>query len=138
MKRSVLKSALLIVVFCVAVPMFVAAGEKAADAKLDEVLGKLNLTEEQKTKIEACEAKFREYKQANQEKRKAARGETDSQKRREAVKNMREKHQEMMDGIRTVLTDEQKKKFEEAMPAQGARGDRGRKPGSKPSGAVVQ
>ncbi|MBM3887681.1 MAG: hypothetical protein FJ388_01005 [Verrucomicrobia bacterium] len=148
MKHSVLKILALIVALGVAAPMLVPAGEKNAEgkrgargaammAKLDEALGKLSLTEVQKTKIEACKAKYQEYVKAHGEEFKAARGGADEQKKREAKKGWFEKWQEMMDGIRAVLTDEQKKKLEEAMPARGARGDRG-KPGAKRGGEVVQ
>jgi Spy/CpxP family protein refolding chaperone len=149
MKRSVLKTLAIIVALCVTAPMFVVAGEKAAGgkrgegragavgARLDEALGKLNLTDEQKTKVEACKAKFHEYVKAHAEDMKAAREGTDEQKKHEVRKAFGEKMKEMMDGIRAVLTDEQKKKFEEAMPARGAHGERG-KPGGKRGGTVVQ
>jgi Spy/CpxP family protein refolding chaperone len=149
MKHSVLKTLALIVALCVAAPMFVTAGEKAAGgkrgegragamgARLDEALGKLSLTDEQKTKIETCKAKFQEYMKAHAEDMKTAREGTDEQKKKEVRRAFGEKRKEMIDGIRAVLTDEQKKKFEEAMPALGGRGDRG-KPGGKRGGAVVQ
>ncbi|MCX7827188.1 MAG: Spy/CpxP family protein refolding chaperone [Verrucomicrobiae bacterium] len=149
MKQSVLKTVAWVVALCVAAPVFATAGEKAAggkrgegrvgamDAKLDETLAKLNLTEEQKTKIEACKAKFREFMKEHAADMKAAREGTDEQKKREVRKTLMEKLKERRDGIRAVLTDEQKKKFDEEMPAWGARGERG-KPRGKRGGSVVR
>ncbi|MBI5395028.1 MAG: Spy/CpxP family protein refolding chaperone [Verrucomicrobia bacterium] len=128
MKHSALKTLALIAALCVAAPMLVSgadapegkrgAGKGAMGAKFDEALGKLNLTDEQKTKVEACKAKFRDYMQAHGEELKAAREETDPEKKRAAFKGVMEKMQEMRDGIRGVLTDDQKKKFDELLPAR--------------------
>lgn len=99
--------------------------------RFNEALAKLDLTEEQKKKIEAVKAKFREYMEANKEKFKAAREGSDEQKA-ELRKNMGEKMKEMMEGIRGVLTEEQKKKFAEMMPARDGEGKgRARRKGSE-------
>jgi Spy/CpxP family protein refolding chaperone len=128
MKPPVLKTLTFAAALCVAVPMSASgadapAGKRGAakgamGGKLDEALGKLDLNEEQKTKVEACKAKFRDYMQSHAEELKAAREETDPEKKREAMKGLFGQMKEMMDGIRAVLTDAQKKKLDELMPAR--------------------
>lgn len=132
MKRSILTTLTLAAALCVTIPMFVSGadapegkrghGKGAMGAKLDEALGKLDLTADQKTKIDAAKAKLQEFRQAHADELKAAQEETDPEKKRAAFKGMMEKMKEMMDGIRAVLTDEQKKKFEELMPARHGKG----------------
>ena len=139
MKHSVLKTLTLIVAVGVAAPMFVSGadapegkrgqGKGAMGQRMNEALEKLNLTEDQKAKVEACKAKLQEYMQAHGEELKAAREETDPEKKRAAFKGMMEKMQEMRDGIRAALTDEQKKKFDELMPARHGEGKGQRKDG---------
>lgn len=142
MKKSVLKTLTLAAAVAVAAPMLAVAadapegkrgpreaGKGMMGERLSEVLGKLNLTEEQKTKIEAQKAKLREHMEANREKFKAARDGSDEQKA-ELRKAMGEKMKEMMDGVRAVLTDEQKKKLAELMPAREGEG-KGRRKGAE-------
>jgi Spy/CpxP family protein refolding chaperone len=142
MTQSVLKTLTFIAALTVAAPMLATAGDAPAgkrgprDAgkgmmgeRFNEVLSKLDLTEEQKTKIDAQKAKFREYMEANKEKFKAAREGSDEQKA-ELRKSVGEKMKEMMEGIRGVLTDDQKKKFAELMPAREGDG-KGRRRGKE-------
>ena len=132
MKRTILKTVTLIAALCVAAPMFVSGadapegkrghGKGAIAGKLDEALGKLDLTADQKTKIDAAKAKLGEYMKAHAEELKAAREATDPEKKREAFKGAMEQMKQTRDEIRSILTDEQKKKFDELMPARQGKG----------------
>ncbi|MBI5684240.1 MAG: Spy/CpxP family protein refolding chaperone [Verrucomicrobia bacterium] len=132
MKRTILKTLTLIAALCVAAPMIATAadapegkqgrGKGAMAGKLDEVLGKLDLTAEQKTKVDAAKAKLGEYMKSHAEELKAAREATEPEKRREALKGMMGQMKQTRDEIRAVLTDEQKKKFDELMPAYQGKG----------------
>jgi len=136
MKQSVLKTLTLAVAVGVAAPMLAFSadapegkrgnregGKGAVGARFDEALGKLDLTAEQKTKVDAAKAKLQEYMKAHAEELKAAREETDQEKKRAAFKGMMEKMQEMRESIRGALTDEQKKKFDELVPARMGKGE---------------
>lgn len=139
MKHSVLKTLTLIVALGVAAPVFVSGadapegkggkGKGMPGQRMNEALEKLNLTEEQKTKIEACKAKMHEYMQAHAEEFKAAREETDPEKKRAVFQGMMQKMQEFREEIRALLSDEQKKKFDELMPARHGEGKGQRKGG---------
>ena len=136
MKRSILKTLTFVAALCVAAPML----STAADApegkrgkmggRLDEVLGKLDLTADQKAKVDAAKAKMAEYMKAHAEELKAAREATDPEKKQAAMKGMMEQMKQLRESITAVLTDEQKKKFAELMPARGpgqGQGKRGNK-----------
>jgi len=107
------------------------AGKGMIGERLNEALAKLDLTEEQKKKVESLKAKLREYMEANRDKFKAAREGSDQQKA-ELRKEMGEKMREMMEGIRAVLTDEQKKKLAELMPGREGGKGRERRKGGEP------
>jgi Spy/CpxP family protein refolding chaperone len=126
-------------------PSFAFGKEKGAGGKRDaasghveEALAKLELTAQQKTKIEECKAKFNEYLRASREESKIGKKENDPAKRKQAAKGLAEKRQELSDGIRAVLTDDQKKTFDEAMPKAAARGKGGAKGKPKAGGTVTQ
>ncbi len=126
-------------------PSFAFGKDKGAGGKrggglapVEETLVKLELTTQQKNKIEDCKAKFNDYVRASQEEMKAARQGNDPAKKKQAMKGLAEKRQELMDGIRAVLTDEQKKAFDEAMPKPAARGKGGAKKNPKSGGTVTQ
>ena len=145
MKTSVLRMLALGCALAVVAPEFVLGKDKGAGGKRDgglaaieETVAKLNLTPQQKTKVEECKAKFNEYVRAAQEERRAGKKEVDPAKRREALKGVAEKKRELLDGIRAVLTDEQKKQFDEAMPKPAARGKGGAKDKPKTGGTVTQ
>ena len=105
---------------------------------VEEALTKLELTEQQKTKIEDCKAKFRDYLKARQEDVKAAKQSDDPGRKKPGAKALAEKRQEMIDGIRAILTDEQKKTFDEALPKPAAHGKGGAKANPKAGGTVTQ
>ncbi|MBI5687748.1 MAG: Spy/CpxP family protein refolding chaperone [Verrucomicrobia bacterium] len=145
MRTSVLRMLVLGCALVLAAPSFALGKEKGAGGRragalgpVEEALAKLELTAQQKTKIEECKTKFNDYVRASQEELKAGRKDNDPAKRRQAVKGLAEKRQELMDGIRAVLTDEQKKKFDEAMPKPAARGKGGAKGKPKAGGTVTQ
>jgi Spy/CpxP family protein refolding chaperone len=139
MKACVLKMLVLGCVVALWAPSFALGGDKGAGGKrglgpVEDALAKLELTDQQKKKIEDCKAKFRDFMQAHQDEMKAAKQSDDPAKKRQAAKSMREKRQELIDGIREVLTDEQKKTFDEAMPKPPAH-DKGAK--TNPGGGTV-
>ncbi len=130
MKKTVLKTLTLIVAIGVAAPMLAAAadapegkrGKGAPGRRFDEALSKLDLTADQKPKVDAAKSKLTEYRKAHAEELKAAREETDPEKKRAAFKGVTEKMMEVREEIRSVLTDEQKKKFDELLPARMGEG----------------
>lgn len=137
MKQLFLRILSYVAAFCVVAPVFVSGGDApegrqgrrgAMGARLDEALGKLNLTADQKTRIETVKARLGEYLKAHAEELKAAREETDPDKKREAMKGLFEQFKQMREDIRAVLTDDQKKQFDELLPAR--RGAGSGKPGS--------
>ncbi|MCX6910751.1 MAG: Spy/CpxP family protein refolding chaperone [Verrucomicrobia bacterium] len=145
MKTSVLKMLALGCALALVAPSFALGGDKGAGGKRDgglghveEALAKLELTTQQKTKIEDCKTKFRDYLRACHEEAKAAKQDNDPAKKRQAAKGLAEKRQELTDGIRAVLTDEQKKTFDEAMPKPAARGKGRAKANPKAGGTVTQ
>lgn len=145
MKTSVLKALALGCALALVTPLFVLGKDKGAGGgkhdggmgAIDEALSKLQLTAQQKTKIEECKTKFRDCLSTYQEEAKQAKRSNDPEKKKEVAKSIAEKRREMMDGIRAVLTDEQKKTFDEAMPKRGARGKGGAKTDPK-AGGVTQ
>lgn len=89
-----------------------------------EVQEKLALTKEQKEKIEKIEKEYGEKAKDTEAKMKEAREKAVADKNREALAKVREMAQdaqkvrgEFEDKVKAVLTDEQKKKLEEAKPA---------------------
>lgn len=145
MKTSVLKTLALGCALALIAPSFALGGDKGAGGKRDgglaaveEALSKLELTAQQKTKIEDCKTKFRDYIKARHEDAKATKQSDDPTKKRQNAKALAEKKQELIDGIRAVLTDEQKKTFDEAMPKPAARGKGGAKAKPNAGGTVTQ
>lgn len=143
MRTSVLKMLVLGCAVALVAPSFTLGGDKGAGGKhglgpIDDALAKLELTDQQKKKIEDCKAKFRDYMQAHQEEMKTAKQSDDPAKKKQAAKGMREKRNELIDGIRDVLTDEQKKTFDEAMPKPDAHGKGGAKGKPDAGGTVTQ
>ncbi|MCX6901283.1 MAG: Spy/CpxP family protein refolding chaperone [Verrucomicrobia bacterium] len=143
MKTSVLKTLALGCALALVASSFAPGKDKAAGAgkrdggtgAVEEALAKLQLTAQQKTKIDECKTKFREYLRACQEERKAAQQSNDAAKKKQATKGLAEKRQELLDGIRAVLTDEQRKTFDEALPKPTKRGA---KANPKAGGTVTQ
>lgn len=146
MKTSVLKTLALGCALALVTPLFVLGKDKGAGGgkhdggmgAVDEALSKLQLTAQQKAKIEECKTKFRDCLSTYREEAKQAKRSNDPEKKKETVKSIAEKRREMMDGIRAVLTNEQKKMFDEAMPKRGARGKGGSKADSKAGGSATQ
>ncbi len=141
MKTSVLKMLVLGCVVAWMMPSFASGGDKGADGKrglgpVEDALAKVQLTDQQKKKIEDCKTKFRDFMQAHQEEMKAAKQGDDPAKKKQGAKALREKRQELIDGIREVLTDDQKKTFDEAMPKPGAHG-KGNAKGTPAGGGTV-
>ena len=93
---------------------------------MEGTLAKLNLTEDQKTKIDAIKAKFQKERQ---ELEKTHKSDVDAAKQAKDQENPREimkrKRKAMMNEIKGVLTDEQKEQFQKAMEA--SHGDHGDK-----------
>lgn len=146
MKTSVLKMLALGGALALMAPSFALAKDKGAGGKrgggplapVEEALAKLELTAQQKTKIEDCKAKFGDYLRATHEDAKNAKKENDPAKKRQAAKGLADKRQELLDGIRAVLTDEQKKQFDDALPKPAARGKGGAKKKPQAGGTVTQ
>lgn len=143
MKASVLKVLVLGCAVALMTPSLAPCGDKGTDGKrglgpMEDALAKLELTDQQKKKIEDCKAKFRDFMQSHQEEMKAARQGDDPAKKKQIGKALREKRQELMDGIREVLTDDQKKAFDEAMPKPAAHGKGGAKGNPSGGGTVTQ
>lgn len=146
MRISLLKALALGCALALAAPSFVLGKDKGAGGAkhdggigvLDEALSKLQLTAQQKTKIEECKTKFRDCLSAYQEEAKQAKRSNDPEKKKEIAKSIAEKRREMLDGIRAVLTDAQKKTFEEAMPKRSAHGKGGAKTDTKTGGSATQ
>jgi Spy/CpxP family protein refolding chaperone len=144
MKTSVLKTLALGCALAMVAPALAPGGDKAAGGKrggglapVEEALAKIELTAQQKTKVEECKTKFREYTRARQEDAKATKRNSDPTQKRQDAKGLAEKRQELIDGIRAVLTEEQKKTFDEALP-KPARGKGGGKAKPKAGGTVTQ
>ena len=146
MKTSVLKTLALGCALALVAPSFALGKDKGAGGgkrdggtgAVEKALAKLQLTAQQKTKIEDCKTKFHEYLRACQEERKVAQKSNDAAKKKQAAKGLVEKRQELLDGIRAVLTDEQKKTFDEALPKPTKRGKGGAKANPKAGGTVIQ
>lgn len=145
MRTSILRTLALGCALALVAPSFAFGKDKGAGGKrggglapIEEALAKLVLTAQQKTKIEECKTKFNDYMRASQEEAKAARRDNDPTKKKQVAKGLVEKRHELMDGIRAVLTDEQKKTFDEAMPKPAARGKGGAKQNPKSGGTVTQ
>lgn len=90
---------------------------------LKAALDKLNLNEDQKAKIKAitdkAAAEGREFMQAHAEELKAAKEANDHEKMKTIFAPMMEKRKALLDEIKAVLTDEQKQKLAESLPAHG-------------------
>lgn len=143
MRASVLKMLVLGCAVALVAPSFAFGGDKGADGKrglgpIEDALAKVELTDQQKKKVEDCKAKFRDFMQSRQEEMKAAKQSDDPTKRKQLGKALREKRQDLIDGIRAVLTDEQKKTFDEAMPKPDAHGKGGAKGKPDAGGTVTQ
>jgi Spy/CpxP family protein refolding chaperone len=146
MKESLLRTLVLGCVIALVAPSSVLGKDKGVGGgkhdggmgAIEEALSKLQLTAQQKTKIEECKTKFRDCLSAYQEEAKQAKRSNDPEKKKEIAKSIAEKRREMMDGIRAVLTDEQKKTFDEAMPKRGAHGKGGAKADPKAGGSATQ
>ena len=93
---------------------------------LQAALEKLNLSEDQKAKIKdimgKAGAERQEFMKAHADELKAAKESGDQEKMRSVFAPMREKMKATMEEIKAVLTDEQKQKLMEAMPARGEHG----------------
>jgi Spy/CpxP family protein refolding chaperone len=103
-----------------------------------DVQEKLSLTKEQKEKLEKIEKEFADKSKDAEAKVKEAREKAIQDKNREAFAKVREMTQDLQkmrgeytDKVKGVLTDEQKKKFEEATQA-------GRRPGVRPVPPNIQ
>lgn len=124
---SMLKMAVLGCALLMAAPLLNAADDQPAKGEkrgkhgdmTEGILGKLNLTEDQKSKIDAIKAKFRgemqEFQKAHKEELDAAKQAGDRAKMREIMQPFAEKRDAMMKDIKDVLTDEQKAQFQKAM-----------------------
>ena len=135
---SMLKMAVLGCALLMAAPLLNAADDQPAKAEkhgkhgdmMEGFLGKLNLTDDQKTKIDAIKTKFRgemqEFQKAHKAELDAAKQAKDRAKMHEIMKPMGEKRDAMINDIKGVLTDEQKEQFQKAMDeAKAAHGHHG-------------
>ena len=132
--HSILKMTVLGCALLMATPLFVTGDDQPAKGErhgkrgdmMEGTLAKLNLTEDQKTKIDAIKAKFQKERQ---ELEKTHKSDVDAAKQAKDQENPREimkrKRKAMMNEIKGVLTDEQKEQFQKAMEA--SHGDHGDK-----------
>ena len=96
-------------------------GAKHGPDPIQAALDKLTLTDEQKTKIKAIQDKAnadrQEFMKAHAEELKAAKAANDKEKMHSIGAPLMEKRKATVAEIKAVLTDEQKKQFDESMPA---------------------
>ena len=124
---SMLKMAVLGCALLMAAPWVNAADDPPAKCEkrgkhgdmMEGLLAKLNLTEDQKTKVDAIKTKFRgemqEFQKAHKEELEAAKQAGDRAKMKEIMKPFAEKREAMMKDIKAVLTDEQKEKLQKSL-----------------------
>lgn len=136
--RSMLKMAVLGSALLMATSLFVMGDDQPAKGEkhgkhgdmTEGILAKLNLTADQKTKIDAIKAKFQdemqEFQKAHKEELDAAKQAKDREKMKEIMKPFAGKREALMNDIKGVLTDEQKEQFQKALDeAKAARGKHG-------------
>jgi Spy/CpxP family protein refolding chaperone len=135
---SMLKMAVLGCALLMVAPWLNAADDQPAKGEkhgkhgdmLDGILGKLNLTDDQKSKIEALKTKFhgemQEFQKAHKDEIDAAKQAKDRAKMHEIMKPFAEKRDAFMNDIKGVLTDDQKAQLQKAMDdAKAAHGKHG-------------
>lgn len=134
MKLSLIQSLALGLALTVTTPGLVSAADDGGKAgrhgrggdRLQAALEKLNLTDDQKAKIQVIKEKANAEREAfmkeHAEELKAAKDSNDREKMRAVMGPLMEKMKATMEEIKKVLTDEQKQKLAEAMPAFGGHG----------------
>ena len=131
MKFSVIKMLALGFALTVTAPWIASAADEGGKGGghgrgewLQAALDKLNLSDDQKAKIkdimDKAAADRQEFMKEHADELKAAAGDRD--KMRSVFAPMREKMKATMEQIKALLTDEQKQKLAESMPAHGEHG----------------
>lgn len=135
--RSILKMAAVGGALLLATSLLVMAGDQPAKGEkhgkrgdmMESVLGKLNLTDDQKAKVKEIREKYRpefeEFMKAHKAEMDAAREAKDFAKMKELMQPMAGKREAMMKEISGVLTDEQKAEMKKAFGA--GKGGHGKK-----------
>lgn len=139
--HSMLKMAVLGCALLMATPLLVMGGDKPAKGEkrgkhgdmMENLLGKLNLTDDQKAKVKEIREKYRpefqEFEKAHKAEIEAAKEAKDFAKMKEIMQPIAGKREAMMKEIRGVLTDEQKAEMKKAFG--GGKGGHGKKHGDK-------
>jgi Spy/CpxP family protein refolding chaperone len=136
MKLSVIKMLALGVALTVTAPWIASAADEGGKGGpgggrgrgewLQAALDKLNLSDDQKAKIkdimDKAAADRQEFMKEHADELKAAKDSGDRDKMRSVFAPMREKMKATMEQIKALLTDEQKQKLAESMPAHGDQG----------------
>ena len=134
MKLSVIKMLALGFALTVTAPWIASAADEGGKGggrgrggeRLQAALEKLNLNDDQKAKIKDIMDKAAADRQAfvkeHADELKAAKESGDQDKMRSIFAPMMEKRKATMEQIKAILTDEQKQKLMEAMPAHGDHG----------------
>ena len=131
MQLSLVKTLALGAILIATAPLCSYAADEGAGHKrghhgeqLQATLDKLSLTDDQKAKIKVVTDKLKADNEAYMKEHgadlKAAREAGDKEKMKTLMGPMMEKRKASMDEIKAVLTDEQKTKLAELMPAHGA------------------
>jgi len=142
MKRSILTTSVLVCALCVSGPLAAFAkegGKRHADrasGPVDGALAKMNLTDEQKSKIQAIKEKFHAEMKKWDEDHKAEMDAARAAKDRAKMKPLMEQRTTKMEGmtaeIKNVLNEDQKVQLQQAMDAAKAEhGKRGEKRNKK-------
>lgn len=133
MKLSLIKSLALSLALTVTAPWLASAADEGGKGGrhghgdwLQATLGKLDLTDDQKAKIKVITNKAaadrEEFTKAHADELKAAKDSKDREKMHSIMAPLMEKRKATLDEIKAVLTDEQKQKLAEAMPAHSEHG----------------
>lgn len=134
MKLYLIQSLALGLALTVTTPGLVSAADDGGKAgkhgrggdRLQAALAKLNLTDDQKVKVKVIMDKAGAEREAfmkeHADELKAARDSNDREKMHAVMGPMMEKMKATLEEIKAVLTDEQKQKLAEAMPAHGGHG----------------
>ncbi|MCX6910752.1 MAG: Spy/CpxP family protein refolding chaperone [Verrucomicrobia bacterium] len=132
--RSILKMAAVGGALLLATSLLVMAGDKPAKGEkhgkrgdmMESVLGKLNLTDDQKAKIKEIREKyvpeFQEFEKAHKAEIEAAREAKDFAKMKEIMQPIAGKREAMMKEIGGVLNDEQKAEMKKHFAGKGGHG----------------
>lgn len=134
MKRSILTTFILACALCVGGPLAAFAGEGGrrhtdrGSHSLDAALGKLNLTDEQKSKVKAikekCHEEMKKWEHDHKADIDAARSAKDREKMKPLMEQRKTKLEGMIAEIKGVLTEDQKVQLQQALDA--AKADHGK------------